>query len=296
MTVYPAALTAHFSREVTTVCHCWRLTRKDGTVTGFTDHDRRLVISGLAFEPETGFSASEARDTLGLAVDTVDVEGALSSDRIRDEDIAAGLYDGARVETLLVNWRQPADSAVIRTATIGKITRSDERFVAELESLVTALDQPNGRYVTRSCDAELGDVRCGFLLAQPGFTATGSIAAIGASETMEVAGLDAYESGWFSSGTLTWTSGVRTGWVERIVAHRKAGNETVFVLLPIVGPAVGVGDTFSVTAGCDKSFATCKAKFGNALNFRGFPHLPGNDAAYSYVTDGGAFDGGPVVP
>lgn len=296
MTPYPPALAAHFAREVTTICHCWRLTRKDGTLTGYTDHDRRLTIDGLAFEPETGFSASEARDTLGLAVDTVDVEGALSSERIRDEDIAAGLYDGARVETFLVNWRQPADLAVVKTATIGKITRADDSFVAELESLVTALGQPNGRYVTRSCDAELGDARCGFLLAQAGFTATGTVAATGVSETVWVVGLDAYEADWFSYGTLTWTNGARAGRAERIVAHRKEASGAVLALLPSVGPAIAAGDAFSVAAGCDKSFATCKAKFSNALNFRGFPHLPGNDAAYSYVTDGGAFDGGPVVP
>jgi uncharacterized phage protein (TIGR02218 family) len=56
------------------------------------------------------------------------------------------------------------------------------------------------------------------------------------------------------------------------------------------------GDAFTVVAGCDKSFETCKAKFAPQLNFRGFPHLPGNDAAYGYVTDGGNFDGGPLVP
>jgi uncharacterized phage protein (TIGR02218 family) len=53
---------------------------------------------------------------------------------------------------------------------------------------------------------------------------------------------------------------------------------------------------FSVLAGCDKAFSTCKKKFDNALNFRGFPHLPGNDVAYSYVVEGSDFDGGPVVP
>ena len=296
MTAYPEALTAHFARDVTTISHCWRLTRRDGTVWGFTDHDRRLAVDGLTFEPETGFSASEARDSLGLAVDTVDVEGALSSQRIRDADIAAGLYDGARVETLLVNWRKPADFAVVRTATIGRITRADERFVAELESLVTALDQPNGRYVTRACDAELGDARCGFPLDGPGFTAAGTVVAAGASEAIRVAGLDAFEAGWFAYGTLTWTDGARAGRVERVVAHRKEGGATGLVLLPSVGPVIAVGDAFSVAAGCDKNFATCKAKFANALNFRGFPHLPGNDSAYSYVTDGGVFDGGPVVP
>ncbi len=74
--------------------------------------------------------------------------------------------------------------------------------------------------------------------------------------------------------------------------HRKAGDEVVLVT---AGDLV-VGDGFEVTVGCDKAFATCKAKFANALNFRGFPHLPGNDAAYGYVTDGAIFDGGPLVP
>ena len=88
MSNFPEPLAGHLQGTVTTVCHCWRLTRKDGTISGFTDHDRPLVVDGTGFEPQSGLSASEARDTLGLAVDTVDVEGALSSDSIRDEDIA----------------------------------------------------------------------------------------------------------------------------------------------------------------------------------------------------------------
>src|SRR5690606_37127260 len=101
------ALLDHLGRDVTTVCHCWRLIRKDGEVTGYTDHDRPLTVNGSAFEPESGFAASEARDSLGLSADTVDVEGVLSSERIADSDVAAVLYYGATVETLLVNWREP---------------------------------------------------------------------------------------------------------------------------------------------------------------------------------------------
>ena len=189
MTGFPQPLSDHLSREVTTLCHCWRLTRKDGAVSGYTDHDRPLVVSGTLCEPRSGFTASEARDTMGLAVDTVDVAGALSSADIRDADIAAGLYDGAKVETFLVNWRQPDDFALLRTATVGKITRSGDSFVAELESLTHRLDQPNGRTITRACDAELGDARCGFSLAQPGFSAVGSVEAIDAAGGLMVSGL-----------------------------------------------------------------------------------------------------------
>ena len=296
MTTYPASLAAHLQRDVTTVCHCWRLTRIDGDILGFTDHDRPLAIGATLYEPETGFSASEARDTLGMAVDTVDVEGALSSARIRNEDIAAGLYDRAKVETFLVNWRQPTDFVLIRTATIGKITRSDGRFVAELESLAHSLDQPNGRYVSRTCDAELGDARCGFALGLPGYSGAGSVLAHDTPSTYLSAGIDAFANGWFTHGTLTWTSGAGEGRIERIEEHRRDATGVRLTLRPGSALPGALGDTFTVAAGCDKTFATCKAKFSNALNFRGFPHLPGNDAAYGYVVDGGQFDGGALVP
>jgi uncharacterized phage protein (TIGR02218 family) len=200
VTVYPEALAGHLGRDVTTVCHCWRLTRKDGQVSGYTDHDRMLTVDGSAFEPDSGFSASEARDSLGFSVDTVDVEGALSSERIADADIAAGLYDGARVETFLVNWREPAQFVLIRTATIGRIVRRDDGFVAELESFTRALDQRNGRYVTRLCDAELGDARCAVLLAQPAYSGAGAVVSAGPSDTIAVSGLGGFSSGWFARG------------------------------------------------------------------------------------------------
>ena len=296
MTVYPDALAEHLARTVTTACHCWRLTRAGGVVSGFTDHDQPLTVDGTLFEPETGFSASEARDTLGLAVDTVDVEGALSSAKISEADISAGLYDRATVETLLVNWRAPQDFALLRKATIGKITRSDGRFVAELESLVHALDRPSGRYVTRACDAELGDARCRVLLDHPDYAGAGAVASVETAQTVAVSGLGGFDNGWFAHGTINWTTGGRGGRSEFIVGHRKDAAGVRLTLRPCGGPVIGAGDAFAVKAGCDKTFTTCKAKFANALNFRGFPHLPGNDAAYGYVTDGGRFDGGPVVP
>ncbi len=208
----------------------------------------------------------------------------------------SGRYDGATVETLLVNWREPTQFALLRTATIGKITRSDGRFVAELESLAQQLDQPRGRYVRRSCDAELGDRRCGFLLSQPGFSGAGAVLAQLGPGVISVSGLDGVETGWFSHGVLTWQTGENAGRSVRIVDHRVQGTATVLTLWQDGAAEPQAGDGFTLVAGCDKTFATCKAKFANGLNFRGFPHLPGNDAGYAYVTDGGQFDGGALVP
>ena len=60
--------------------------------------------------------------------------------------------------------------------------------------------------------------------------------------------------------------------------------------------AIAAGDAITVTAGCDKSYATCRAKFANGLNFRGFPHIPGNDFSLGYAAPIRTMDGGPIVP
>lgn len=285
---------AHLARTVTTLCYCWRVSLRDGTVFGFTDHDRAIDVDGTEFAPQTGFSASEARRSEGLGIDTTDMEGMLSSDRITERDILDGRYDGATVETLIVNWREPGEFAALSRATIGKITRADGKFVAELESFGRGLDLVSGRQVRRSCDAQLGDARCGVSLEA--FTATGEMVSFDGHDRMVVAGLDAHAAGWFANGVLTWTSGGMSGRSERVVDFRHDAAGTTVVIWPSLSMLPQTGDAFSIVAGCDKRFATCKAKFGNALNFRGFPHLPGNDSAYSYVTADGAFDGGPLVP
>ncbi len=278
----------HLAGEVTTLCHCWRLTRTDGWQRGFTDHDVPLAIDGIVCEPQTGFSQSEAKSELGLGASGLDIEGALSADIISEADVHAGLFDGAEIEAFLVNWQAPAKRRLLRKAVIGKITLADGRFLAELESPLRRLDRVTGRYLRRSCDAELGDGRCRVNLDAPGRRGTGIVAAAVGPRSFRVEGLTAFSPGWFSHGRLTTSTGITTA----VEDHRKAGEEVVLV---IAGDLV-VGDSFEVTVGCDKAFATCKAKFANALNFRGFPHLPGNDAAYGYVTDGAIFDGGPLVP
>lgn len=290
-----AAFREHLAGECTTLCHCWRLTRRDGAVFGFTDHDRPLVVGGQTYEPQSGFTQSEARVSLGMAIDSVDVEGALSSDTLDEADIVAGRYDGAAVETLLVNWQDTAQFTTLRTASVGRITRSDGRFLAELESMAASLDKPNGRHLRRACDARLGDGRCGVAISQGTLRGTGTVVAVSGPATLRVAGLGAYEAGWFSSGEVTWTSGDLAGVTETVVDHRRDGSDLLLVL-PASARMPAAGDGFSIVAGCDKQFSTCKAKFGNSLNFRGFPHLPGNDAAYAYVTEGVQFDGGPLVP
>lgn len=112
---------------------------------------------------------------------------------------------------------------------------------------------------------------------------------------LTASGLGSFADGWFRHGRLTWTSGANAGLSAEVRAHAKMATADVVELWQRAPFAVEAGDGFEVTAGCDKTFATCKARFANVANFRGFPHMPGNDKAFSYVVgqsgenDGGSF-------
>jgi uncharacterized phage protein (TIGR02218 family) len=236
-------------------------------------------------------TGSEAATALGLSVDSAEIEGALSSLAIDRADIERGFYDGAAVETYLVNWSAPQDSLLLRRSTVGKITYADGKFTAELKSSAAALDKIHGRRVMRNCDAELGDRRCGVNATDPRYMATGTVTTA-SDASFTASGLNGFQSGWFANGVLTWTGGANAGKTAVVVSH--AANRLALRDMPVA--SIAPGDTFRVIAGCDKSFSQCKAKFANSLNYRGFPHLPGNDAAYAYVGGDDEFDGGPLVP
>jgi hypothetical protein len=151
----PPSLQSHLETGTTTLAWCWRVTRNDGTSLGFTDHDRDLAFDGTVFEAATGFTASEIRDALGLSVDNLGVSSALKSDRLNEDDLAAGLFDDASVEIWRVNWADTDSRVLMRTGSLGEVRRSGAAFTAEERGLAHYLQQPKGRLFQSGCDADL---------------------------------------------------------------------------------------------------------------------------------------------
>ena len=183
---------------------------------------------------------------------------------------------------------------LMRKGALGEVSRGELAFSAELRGLAHALQQATGRTYQRLCDADVGDARCGVDLDAPEFTGTGTVASTTDDRVLTVSGLAAFDNNWFRFGKLLWTSGANTGRIAEVKAHARATTVTLSLWQRAPSP-VEAGDGFSVTAGCDKTLATCKARFNNVTNFRGFPHMPGNDRAFAYVVgssgdnDGGSF-------
>ncbi len=79
--------------------------------------------------------------------------------------------------------------------------------------------------------------------------------------------------------------------VVAVAGHAQDSGEVTVSLLEAPVRSVAIGDTFAIRAGCDKRLETCRAKFGNVVNFRGFPHIPGQDAVIRYASRDGGHEG-----
>lgn len=261
---------------------------------GFTDHDAVLTFDGTSFEPMSGFAASEVRAGSDLSVDAQDAEGVLTSDRITETDILDGRWDGAQVELWRVNWADPSQRVLMRLGAVGQIRRGRMAFVAEVRSLAHVLNQTVGRAYQASCDAALGDGRCGVNLEAPAFKGIGAVLALINDRAFLASGLGAFATGWFASGTVEWTSGGSAGRQAEVMMHEVAGTGVTITLLEAPVRAVAIGDAFIIRAGCDKRLETCRDRFANAVNFRGFPNIPGQDAVLRYASRDGTNNGGVI--
>ena len=285
MRTIPTALQTKLDSGITTLCRCWVIERADGVTQGFTDHDEDIALDVVTCRAGSGLTGSEVTQKLGLAVDSSELSGALADDTLSDADLAAGRYDRAAVEIWLVDWCEPALRVLLAKGTLGEVRREGLAFTAEVRVLSDRLSQESGRLFTAMCSADLGDSRCGIDIGSAAFRGTGSVTSTEATSTFTASGLDSFEDGWFTAGKVTFSNGANSGMSVEVKSHRKGGAVSL-VLWQAMPEPVAVGDTFIVTAGCDKRFETCRTRFNNATNFRGFPHIPGNDFVIAHPLPG----------
>lgn len=283
----PDAIAAALESGVSRHAHVWRFTRRDQAQFAFTDHDAALAFDTLTCEPMAGLSAGAIEKSLGLGVDTASVAGALNSEAITEEDIARGFWDGARVDLYRVDWRDTNQRVHLFAGCIGEVRRGAHAFEAELRGLQAPLNVAVGRVFSRYCDADVGDGRCGLDLEAATYRGEGVVSSVLTATAFRAAGLEAFASGWFARGRLVWSAGGES----EIAGHAQSGAEAVIELIDAPGFSVSPDMTFVIYAGCDKRFETCRAKFSNTVNFRGFPHMPGNDAIQAGPVEGERLDG-----
>lgn len=274
----PRILAAPTADATTTRARAWRLARADGLVLGFTDHDRDLAFEGTVFRAGAGLTAKALVQATGLSVDNTEAAGALTGAGLTEADILAGRWDGAALTVWDVDWADPADRRLLFRGRLGEIVRQGAAFRAELRGLSEALQQGGGRVFGRLCPAVLGDGRCKVDLSLPHLSAEADLVAVeDEGVALVVPELPALAAGWLAEGAVAFLSGPAAGLAAVVRADRAAAGGRRLLLWAAPGARPGPGDRVRLSAGCDKRPETCRDRFANMQNFRGFPHLPGED-------------------
>lgn len=269
-------MTAFLAAPVTTIALCWRLARRDGIALGFTTHDRDLVIDGLRYRSSPGMLPSAIRTGSGLDASTMDVSGALTSAAITDRDLASGRWDGARIEIFAMDWEAPeGERLALGRGELGAVSLEGEGFTAELKGPAAILDRPVSEMTSPECRARFGDTRCRVDLAQ--HSRISAIAAVIDERTVDIADAEPVTNA-YAYGRLRWIEGDNSGLSSAILSS--SGNRLTLREAPPFD--IQPGAMVELVEGCNRLFETCRDRFSNAENFRGEPHLPGNDLLTRY--------------
>jgi uncharacterized phage protein (TIGR02218 family) len=274
----PAALDAAVRFEVQTLAHLIEITRQDGFVLRLTDCDFDLVVDGLIYRSDIGFTASALLIGMNLQqAQGMTLDIGLKDDGITKNDLRMRRYDAADVLYYECDFTQPTDSKLLLfKGRIGRGTYKDTGG-AQLEVLPFTDDtvQFADEVYQQSCRHNLGDTRCRFPILAFAVNFTVTRVGSGTSFFVDTFGPTAAgrpDEDYFSQGQLKWLTGDNTEWASDIISGDFATkNIKTFFPCPIVPKA---GDTGIMYPGCDMQLSTCLSKFDNVFNFGGEPYAP----------------------
>jgi len=278
----PSGLAAHYQQVVTTTTRLIQITRTDGVILRFTSHPVDITVGTDTYLSVAGFSPTGLHSAAGLAVDNMDLVAALNSAYVTAADILAGVYDNARMDLYRCNYRDTAQGVeILKTGYIGELKIGNLAYTAELRGLAQSLQQVIGEVSQAACRADLFDTRCKVVRAT--YTFAGAVTAVTDQANFAdnvSAAITGKVTEYFSRGEIAWLTGNNAGRVMEIKRHVLATGVASFSLfLPMTQP-IQIGDTFDVSAGCDKSLQGthgCKLKFNNVINHRGDPYHRNKD-------------------
>jgi uncharacterized phage protein (TIGR02218 family) len=268
-----------FAEPVETVATFWRILRRDGVTIGLTTHDRDIRLDGVLHRASPGMVPSSIRKSADLEPDSAEVRGALTHEAIGGEDLAAGRFDGAQVRIGLVDW-ESGESDVLYAGTIGTVTEEDGAFSAELVSRKAELWRDPVPRTSPACRAPFCGPGCN--LNPQAFIREVRLAAINTATNAAIFE-DALDAALHAGGNLRWLDGPQAGVVMGVMGPGEDGGLVLDVPLDETIP---VGTRAFLREGCDRTLDTCATRFGNAVNFRGEPFLPGNDMLIRYPSPG----------
>jgi uncharacterized phage protein (TIGR02218 family) len=273
MSIESSSFAKHVKGEVTALALCCKLRLRDGAELMFTNSTEDLYIDHTLYRATTLIGLSSIETTNNFSVDNLDVIGMLNSIDVKEHDVLSGRYDLAEIEVFTINCGDLSEKVIQRKGFLGEVTVQDGKFTAEIRGLTQNLQCNVGELYSSSCRAVFSDARCKVPIQD--YTHTGVVEGVDPATNRQnfIAKDIAKPNGYFVLGEIIWLTGKNIGLRMEI----KEYSNSQFILKMAMSYVISKDDTFSVIAGCDKTFTTCCNKFKNATNYRGEPHVPGRD-------------------
>lgn len=254
-TISPA-LKAHIQQEVTTIATCMSIARRDGRIFYLTDHDEPITYDEQVYLPYDSYARTSILTSSELEVDNLELTAFLNSSAVTRDDVASGLFDGAEVRLILLNYADVSmGSMLLRRGWLGEVTMNeDNTFRAEVRGLTQVLTFRVGDAYAPECRTDLGSNLCKlplnpkkwnpntgydrgtFVLGKIGVASgyTNLNLDNGSFETDTVGALVTAPSGWVAYGDATSRWVAKTNWYgldgaaignQFIAATRQVGTE-----------------------------------------------------------------------
>ncbi len=257
----------------------WQITRTDGVVFRFTNHDMVIRRNEHDYTPMSSLNATAKQKIEGLKERNIDFRGVITSDLITYEDLLAGKFREARIDEALIDWRYPwAGTFAQFTYWVVSTRFSGEVWEAQVEGITHRLKISTGRVLGRTCDVKnFGDNRC--KMDSTLFTWEGTVTAIDVPRKVfftDEPDIIAKANNYFKYGTCRFISGLNDN-IKMEVGEFTGGSGRIKLWLKMPYN-IEIGDTFRIVAGCNRLLKTCRDKFDNVINFQGFPFIPGTDS------------------
>lgn len=259
-------------------CDVWTITRRDGTVFGFTSHDEDVTWRGVVHKACASLTPTATEQSSSLAdIGNIDLQGLIDSDEISEEDLYGGRFDDAFVEVWRIPWDTDYPDISVRLAAgwVGTVKHGVNSFSMEVLGPGTRMSQqPLVETVTPGCRWVFGDpTTCQFdrdALLQLGNVTARSNRGEFVIDTPDPGGTTQW-----ANGLITWTYGVNAGTSQEVKSvNFTTGAVELWTPTPFLPE---IGDQFELLPGCDRTKAQCQL-YSNFINFGGFPDIPGSDA------------------
>ena len=223
--------------------HCLRIVPLWGSPVYLTDHVRDVVLGANTYKTDSGYQFTGVALEDNMSPGVLDLTGVASVTGIGLDQIASGVFDGARVYTFATTWNAPVvDEEEIGVALLGKTKLEDNRYTIEMMMLIDALNQSVGQTYTANCQKTFGGqgfAGCKVDLAP--ITVTGTLTSVTSNSVFrDSARTEAPD--YFGEGTIAFTTGQNAGLKPmEIKAYVGVNSKAITAITKAASAVVTVG-------------------------------------------------------